>query len=106
MLREREWEGSHPTDVILHVGTNDIDIYSSEIIMDMTVEVVESIGNRFPQATIHASEMIPRASTEANKIANAVNGLLRSHQWPESVHIMNHSGISRRHLKDEKHLWY
>ena len=34
-----------------------------------------------------------------------VNQLFRSHQWPEIVQIVRHSQITKRQLKDEKHLW-
>ena len=61
VVKEEEWKGPHPTDIILHVGTNDIDHYRAGHIMDLTVELVDEMKKCFPQAVLHVSELIPRA---------------------------------------------
>ena len=98
--------GEHPTDIVLHVGTNNIDKNNADQILQMMIELVESAQSKFPEAIIHLSEILPRKSPEMNKIAIETNIKIRNHRWQPNVKLISHQKITTEHLRDERHLAY
>jgi hypothetical protein len=92
-----------PTDIVVHVGTNDIKgadpAATAGAIMDMAVEAAE-----YYECKVHISELTPRNDGLA-KEAMETNKLLESHanQCP-NINLIKHRNLSPRHLHDEVHL--
>ena len=67
-----------PTDIVIHLGTNNIDRCSPEQIVSMINELIEAASQSFPQAKVHVSELLPRKSAEFNRKVEETNKRLWS----------------------------
>ena len=91
-----------PTDIVIHLGTNNIDRCSPEQIVSMINELIEAASQSFPQAKVHVSEILPRKSAESNRKVEETNKRL----WSQNMNLIRHQRITQQHLVDEKHLNY
>ena len=66
-------EGQEPTDIVLHVGTNNLDHDSPQEIVRLMNEFVQCVKNKFPKATIHISEILPRKTASMNSAFFFIN---------------------------------
>ena len=96
--------GCDPTDVIIHVGTNDSDVGTPQGVADSLCRLAE-VAASSTGAMVHLSQLTPRKdelgmnALETNKIlASQVN------RWPSNVRMVTHPELSTRHLRDAKHL--
>ncbi|XP_006814454.1 uncharacterized protein LOC102810377 [Saccoglossus kowalevskii] len=100
-------KSSNTTNVVLHVGTNDIDSnISPDAIMREYNRLTESVSTKFPEATIYVSSILPRRNkVNFNIIANNINARLQSMCDGNTKLVFIHNrNISIRHLSDEVHL--
>ena len=102
-------QGQEPTDIVLHVGTNKLDHDSPQEIVRLMNEFVQCVKNKFPKATIHISEILPRKTASMNSAANQKNSLLQEQMEHQSnIKLIKHQFIEAGQLVDERHLayWY
>ena len=105
--RFNQEQGEQPTDVVLHVGTNNLDNQEPEEVLKLIEEFHKCVEMKHPQALLHISEMLPRKSADGHRAAGELNALLRrSFDGLSNVKLMRHQNIKREQLRDEKHLSY
>jgi hypothetical protein len=96
--------GCDPTDVIIHVGTNDSDVGTPQGVADSLFRLAE-VAARSTGAMVHLSQLTPRndehgiSALETNKIL-----VSQANRWPSNVRMVTHPELSTRHLRDAKHL--
>ena len=101
---QRALFGCEPSDVVIHVGTNDSDIGTPQGVSDSLTKLAKAAA-RSTGATVHLSLLTPRsdelgaAALETNKILAAQVG-----EWPSNMRVVAHPTLSTRHLRDTKHL--
>ena len=93
-----------PTDILLHVGTNDVESYSAEAVAQSIANVAKSAHEKF-ECRVHVSKLLPRNDSYSGA-AVQVNNLLsdKIQSFPNSICLIAHENIEIRHLRDAKHL--
>ena len=78
-----------PSEIILHVGTNDVDIHSAEEVADNIIKLTDDIKKKGIRCTV--SSLVVRADSELLKSAVIdVNNVLRD-SLPQDVNFVEHS---------------
>ena len=89
-----------PSEIILHVGTNDVDIHSAEEVADNIIKLTDDIKNKGIRCTV--SSLVVRADSELLKSAVIdVNNVLRD-SLPQDVNFVEHSNITHYHLNNSR----
>ena len=95
-----------PNTLILHCGTNDLEITPSnqEIISKME-DIVNTIQKKYPTTKILISNLLPR-SDSLNKRAMEINeNIKKKFEHNKMTKVVVHNNIyHHKHLKDKKHL--
>ena len=84
-----------PTDVILHVGTNDIDSIPGDQFAEEVVTLSSDI-QKLHRCNVYVSEVLPRGDMEVTQVNSSLRQRTRS--------TIPHHDITNRHLHDPKHL--
>ena len=94
-----------PTDIIIHVGTNDLDIHKPEAVADGLSNLVLQAKRNYKSAKIHLSLLLTRNDNLQAAVLK-VNRLVSTHvqQTVPGVSIIHHTSIGTKHLHDAKHL--
>ena len=86
-----------PTEVILHVGTNDIKTSEPREIAEGIVDLGLKIQNHSPDSNVTISSLILRADENLDCKINEVNRIVaKQYAW----RTISHSNIKREHLND------
>ena len=94
-----------PTDVVLHVGTNNLDKQQPNEVIRLIEEFRHCVALKYPKARLHISEILPRKSANGHQAAGELNVLLQtSFTGVSNVNLFQHRSIRRDQLRDEKHL--
>ena len=89
-----------PSEIILHVGTNDVDIHSAEEIADNIIKLTDDIKKKGIRCTV--SSLVVRADSELLKSAVIdVNNVLRD-SLPQDVNFVEHSNITNYCLNNSR----
>ena len=89
-----------PSEIILHVGTNDVDIHSTEEVADNIIKLTDDIKKEGIRCTV--SSLVVRADSELLKSAVIdVNNVLRD-SLPQDVNFVEHSNITNYHLNNSR----
>ena len=95
-----------PTDIILHVGINDLETLQPKSVAANIEGIALRASERFANCTIHVS-LIPPRSDNLNQAVVETNALLResinNNNCPD-IKVINHKELSADHLHDKKHL--
>ena len=95
--------GFHPTDIILHVGTNDMDIGTPQGVADDLCKLAEAAVRKYG-CDVHVSQLTSR-NDRFSKEALRANELIEAQsQLLEGVQLIKHPHLSPRHVYDDKHL--
>ena len=94
-----------PTNIIIHVGTNDLDIHKPEAVADGLSSLVMQAKRRYNSAKIHLLLLLPR-NDNLQAAVMKVNRLVSTQvqQTIPGVSIIHHTTIGTKHLHDAKHL--
>ena len=94
-----------PTDIVIHVGTNDLDILGPEIVAESINKLVSNAKSKYSSSRIHASLLLPRKDS-AQAAVQKTNRLITAsiQQTLPGVRIIHHPTIAEKHLRDAKHL--
>ena len=89
-----------PSEIILLVGTNDVDIHSTEEVADNIIKLTDDIKKEGIRCTV--SSLVVRADSELLKSAVIdVNNVLRD-SLPQDVNFVEHSNITNYHLNNSR----
>ena len=89
-----------PSEIILHVGTNDVDIHSAEEVADNIIKLTDDTKKKGIRCTV--SSLVVRADSELLKSAVIdVNNVLRD-SLPQDVNFVEHSNITNYHLNNSR----
>ena len=94
-------------NVVVHLGTNDIETCSQDTFQQRLFLALDAIEEKFPEASITMSELLPRKDNQkykvdiANKIILDTIGTI---PWKGTVGLFSHSYTTEDMLADEKHL--
>ena len=91
-----------PTNVIIHVGTNDVEHAEPALVAERITGVARRASERFGAAAVSVS-LIPPRSDKLNEAVTEVNERLRTTDW-QGIKLIEHKDIETRHLHDSKHL--
>ena len=96
--------GCDPTDVIIHVGTNDSDVGTPQGVADSLCRLANAAA-RSTGARVHLSQLTPR-SDDLRTNVHETNKILSSQacQWSSDVRMVTHESLKEQHLRDAKHL--
>ena len=88
------------SEIILHVGTNDVNIHSAEEVADNIIKLTDDIKKKGIWYTV--SSLVVRADSELLKSAVIdVNNVLRD-SLPLDVNFVEHSYITDYHLNNSR----
>ena len=93
-----ETDFKNPSDVIFHLGTNDLETLSPSHFVEDIKQVASIVETKY-KCKVFISEILPRGDTFHEKVATT-NRLLKQLPW----HLVSHDKISPEHLHDTKHL--
>ena len=93
-----------PTDIVLHVGTNDMDTMAPESLADSLQRLAAAAKNKY-KCKVHVSLLTPRKD-EMSRTVLQTNNLLTTviQQKAPGVKVVAHPGLSTKHLRDDRHL--
>ena len=89
-----------PTEVILHVGTNDIKTSEPREIAEGIVDLGLKIQNHSPDCNVTISSLILRADENLDCKINEVNRIVKRFAKQYAWRTISHSNIKRKHLND------
>ena len=93
-----------PTDIVLHVGTNDTDIITPDAVAE-GLEKLAVTATRTHGCDVHLSLLTPRNDKFSGHVIKTNQRLkANASRLPTSIKIVDHKSISVRHLRDAKHL--
>ena len=94
-----------PTDIVVHVGTNDLDIHNAEAVAEGLNKFVLNVKSKHQSSKIHVSLLLPR-NDSLQAAAQKTNRLITTsvQQTLPGVRIIQHPTIGTKHLRDVKHL--
>jgi hypothetical protein len=96
---------SSPKTILIHCGTNDLEITSSNSEITTEIENITSIiHEKHPTSRILLSTLLPR-SDKLNERAKELNETLeKTFDKHNMITIIEHGNINCEHLRDKKHL--
>ena len=93
-----------PTDIVLHVGTNDSEVMSPDAVAE-GMEKLALTAARKHGCDVHLSLLTPRSDNLSENVIRTNQKLkANAHRHPDSIKLVEHATISVRHLRDNKHL--
>ena len=99
-----------PTDIVLHIGTNDSDdvSISAGTNAEKLTDLANEAASKFPNALIHLSELTPRKDALHAKAMDTNYTLreLRTTAFSANVRLVTNGNLQQEHLWDAKHLSY
>ena len=94
-----------PTDIIIHVGTNDLDVMSAEAVSEGLQNLAVNASQKYRSARVHISTLLPRKDeiqARVVKVNRSAPAEIR--QKVPGAHTILHAEINQKHLCDDKHL--
>lgn len=93
--------------ILLHLGTNDIEITTPDEFSHFISSALITITSRFPDAEVTISSILPRSDDQQRKVIMAndiISKLINELPWADHIQTMHHPYINPRMLSDDKHL--
>ncbi len=96
---------THAKCFIIHCGTNDLEKVNSESdLIHLTEKVMKAIREKYPNARIIISGLLPRKDPLNRKVIPFNDNLGKIMAGKQNITFVNHKNIKPEDMKDKKHL--
>jgi len=101
---EKQLPNTSPESIILHCGTNDLEKFSTDTVINTTKQIITSLKTKYPSTKIIYSSLLPR-NDHFNHNAILINKEMEHFSTTNNVKYIDNSHISQPfQFYDYKHL--